>query len=230
MGYEAVDINMGCPEKHVVRNGGGSALIRTPELAGEIMAACKGHGLAVSVKTRVGYSSVEEWREWISFLLRQDLAALTVHLRTKKEMSKVGAHFELVPEIVALRDEVAPGTLLIINGDIRDVEDGRRFVEMGVDGIMIGRGVFADPFCFLDAKHHPWKADPGMMLGKRLELLKLHLDLFDKLGGRSFETLKRFFKVYVNGFEGASGWRERLMGAKNTDDARGIMEEMKEKI
>jgi tRNA-dihydrouridine synthase len=148
MGYRAVDINMGCPEKHVICNGGGSALMRTPELAVRIIAATKKSGLPVSVKTRLGYSHVEEWRGWLGCLLKQDLAALTVHLRTKKEMSKVAAHWELVPEIVALCNELAPETKLIINGDIKTLSDGQRFVKMGVDGIMIGRGVFADPFCF----------------------------------------------------------------------------------
>jgi tRNA-dihydrouridine synthase len=151
-------------------------------------------------------------------LLGQDLDALTVHLRTKKEMSKVLAHFELVPEIVRLRDEVAPGTKLIINGDIASVADGRRFVEMGVDGVMIGRGVFADPFCFSEVK------------GGKLDLLKLHLDFFDREEGRKFDPLKRFFKIYVNGFSEAAGWRERLMGCRNTDEARAIIKEMEEKL
>ena len=216
MGYRAVDINMGCPEKHVVRNGGGSALIRTPELAAEIIGATKKAGLEVSVKTRLGYSRVEEWRDWLEFLLRQDLTALTVHLRTKREMSKVPAHFELVPEIVALRNEVAPGTKLIINGDIKIPADGRKFVELGVDGLMIGRGVFADPYCFSANK-----ADA-------IELLKYHLDLFDQYERTKFEPLKRFFKIYVNGFSGAAEVRERLMECENTQAVRDIIKGLEE--
>jgi len=227
MGYGAVDINMGCPDKNVVRGGGGSGLIRTPELAGEIIASVKKSGLAVSVKTRLGYSQVEEWREWLKFVLMQDIDVLTVHLRTKKEMSKVGAHHELVPEIVVLRDETAPGTKLIINGDIKSREDGRRFVGMGVDGVMIGRGVFADPFCFCTSDSD--FSEDGLGVGKRIELLEYHLDLFDQYEQSKFEPLKRFFKIYVNGFAGAGEVRERLMECKNTQVVRDIIGRMKEK-
>ncbi|MCL1839384.1 tRNA-dihydrouridine synthase [Candidatus Saccharibacteria bacterium] len=253
MGYSAVDINMGCPEKHVVRNGGGSALIKTPELAAEIIAATKRSDLEVSVKTRLGYSRVAEWHEWLSFLLKQDLAALTVHLRTKKEMSKVGAHFELVPEIVALRDELAPKTKLIINGDIKDRADGQRFVDMGVDGLMIGRGVFANPFCFRSSdsgfSEHTLRARPSsrgagagvgleidgqrpslphVLQNPNVELLKYHLNLFDQYKRTNFEPLKRFFKIYINNFPGASEVREQLMECKNTQEVRDILKMLEE--
>ena len=219
MDYPAVDINMGCPERHVVAGGGGAAMIKTPELAAKVIAATKQAGLPVSVKTRLGYLRVEEWREWLEFLLRQDLAALAVHLRTKKEMSKVPAHHELVPEIVALRDELAPDTKLIVNGDIRTRTEGQKFVKMGVDGIMIGRGVFADPFCFRTT---------DSSISKRMELLEYHLDLFDESGVKAFDTLKRFFKIYINNFPGASEVRERLMECKNTTAVRAILREMEE--
>jgi tRNA-dihydrouridine synthase len=227
MGYTAVDINMGCPEKHVVRGGGGSGLIRTPELAAEIIRATKKSGLEVSVKTRLGYSRVEEWREWLEFLLRQDLAVLTVHLRTKKEMSKVAAHFELAPEIIALRDRQAPQTKLIVNGDIKDVADGERFFDMGADGIMIGRGVFADPFCF-HAKVSSSELEVKSRKQKRIDLLLLHLDLFDRYEKKSFEPLKRFFKIYINNFPRAAEVRERLMECKNTDAVRDIIGRLEE--
>jgi len=254
MGYRAVDINMGCPEKHVVRGGGGSALIRTPELAAEIIAATKKSELEVSVKTRLGYSQVEKWREWLNFLLEQDIVALTVHLRTKKEMSKVPAHWELVPEIIALKNDLAPQTKLIINGDIKNVADGQRFVEMGADGIMIGRGVFTNPFCFQDSSlgfeeaveegparpllpadregRSPVKtgASPEgsseklkLEARKRIGLLKYHLDLFDRYETRSFEPLKRFFKIYINNFPGAAEVRERLMECRDTRAVRAII-------
>jgi len=203
----------------VVAGGGGAAMIKTPELAAKVIAATKQAGLPVSVKTRLGYLRVEEWREWLEFLLRQDLAALAVHLRTKKEMSKVPAHHELVPEIVALRDELAPDTKLIVNGDIRTRTEGQKFVKMGVDGIMIGRGVFADPFCFRTT---------DSSISKRMELLEYHLDLFDESGVKAFDTLKRFFKIYINNFPGASEVRERLMECKNTTAVRAILREMEE--
>lgn len=216
MGYGAVDINMGCPDKHVVANGGGSALIRTPELAVEIIAATKKAGLPVSVKTRLGYSKAEEWKDWLTLLLQQDIAALTVHLRTKKEMSKVEAHSELVPEIVALRNEIAPQTKLIINGDIMTPTDGQKYIDMGADGIMIGRGVFANPFCFEKEPIEHTKEE-------LVELLKYHLDLFDEYKLMTFDPLKRFFKIYISGFYGASEVREKLMACKSTDEVREIL-------
>ena len=216
LGYKAVDINMGCPDKHVVANGGGSALIRTPELAVEIIDETKKAGLPVSVKTRLGYSRVDEWKSWLTTLFEQDLKALTVHLRTKKEMSKVEAHYELVPEIVALRDRLAPRTKLIINGDIKTPEDGKRFIEMGADGVMIGRGVFANPFCFEKEPREHSKEE-------LVELLKYHLDLFDEYKLMTFDPLKRFFKIYISGFYGASDIREKLMACKDTNEVREIL-------
>ena len=130
VGYQAIDINMGCPDKAVIKSGGGSDLIRNPELALQIIDAAKESGLPISVKTRLGFSRVDEWKEWLTFLLKQNLAVLTIHLRTKKEMSKVPAHFEIIPEIIALRDEIAPNTLIQINGDIKNRAQG---MNLGVN-------------------------------------------------------------------------------------------------
>ena len=150
LGYHGIDINMGCPDKSATKSGGGSAMICNPENAAAMIAAAKTSGLPVSVKTRLGYSRVDEWRDWLTHILKQDVVNLTIHLRTKKEMSKVPAHFELIPEIVALRDEIAPHTKLTINGDIKNRAEGEALAAQhpGVNGIMIGRGIFSDPFAF----------------------------------------------------------------------------------
>lgn len=251
LGFDGIDINMGCPAKSAVKSGG-SALIRQPEVAVAAIAAAKTAGLPVSVKTRLGYTRVEEWHEWLTTLLTQDIVALTIHLRTKKEMSKVPAHHELIADIKALRDKIAPETLLIINGDIRDREHGLELVqEYGVDGIMIGRGVFANPFCFTD-RESPLSTKPlrphsseaqtykplepseverkdGESEHKQalLALLKLHLDLFDTWQptlGRPFETLKRFFKIYIRDFDGASDLRDKLMHTSSTDEVRTLLQ------
>lgn len=220
LGFAAIDINMGCPAKSAIKSGG-SALIRNPELAAASIKAANTAGLPVSVKTRLGYSSIDEWRDWLSHLLRQDIVALTVHLRSKKEMSKVPAHHELIPAIKALRDEVAPETLLLVNGDIEDRLHAETIVkETGIDGAMIGRGIFHDPFAF---SHDTYSHDTQ----KSLDLLKLQLDLFDlyqSKTGRPFETLKRFFKIYVRDFDGAAELRDRLMHCHTTDEVRGILE------
>lgn len=222
LGYQALDINMGCPERHVVATGGGSGMIRTPELAKEIIRAAKTVDIPISVKTRLGYSSIDEREKWLTNILEEHPAALTIHLRTKKEMSKVAAHYELVPEIVALKNSISPETKLIINGDIENIADGQKFIEQGADGIMIGRGVFKNPFCFeRESKEHT--------RSELLELMNLHLDLYEKYEMRPYDPLKRFFKIYVNNFPGASEIREQLMQTKSIEEARAILKALGEK-
>ena len=242
LGFDGVDINMGCPAKSAIKSGG-AALIRRPDVAVAAIHAAKTAGLPVSVKTRLGYTHVNEWREWLQVLLEQDIVNLTIHLRTKKEMSKVPAHYELIDDIIALRDAVAPHTLLTINGDIRDREHGLALVSEhpGVNGIMIGRGVFANPFCFaandtgcLHSQNNleqnetiSTNNDSAVVRCTELfNLLNYHLDLFDRYQpqtGRPFETLKRFFKIYVKGFDGAKELRDQLMHATSTDEARNFI-------
>lgn len=221
LGFRGVDINMGCPVPNVAHNGKGSGLICRPDVAAELIQAAKAGGLPVSVKTRLGYTHVNEWREWLTHVLEQDIANLSIHLRTKKEESKYDAHWELIPEIKKLRDEVAPQTLLTINGDIPDRETGLQLVEQyGVDGIMIGRGIFKNPFAFeKEPKDHGSK--------DLIDLLRLHLDLHDKyayLELRSVKALHRFFKIYIRGFAGAGQLRTQLMDTATTDEARALLD------
>jgi tRNA-dihydrouridine synthase len=221
LGFAGIDINMGCPAKDVVKTGAGSGLIRDPQRAAELIAAAKESGLPVSVKTRLGDIRTDELKGWLTHILQQDVVNLTIHLRTRKEMSKVPAHYELIPEIVKLRNEIAPQTLLTINGDVRDREHGLELVkEYGVDGVMIGRGIFTDPFAFAKEKREHSREE---LLG----LLHLQLDLFDKyneeLEPRKFDPLKRFFKIYVRGFEGAAELRDELMHTKNTQEVRAVL-------
>lgn len=221
LGYDGIDINMGCPDSSAVKSGGGAGMIRTPERAYEMIAAAKSSGLPVSVKTRLGYSSVDEWHDWLKGILEKDIAVLTIHLRTKKEMSKVPAHFELIPAIKQLRDTVAPDTLLVINGDVKDRSHGLEFIKAhGVDGVMIGRGIFANPFAFCEETNVRDKQE-------LLNLLRYHLELYDtysELTHRPYETLKRFFKIYIRDFDGASDLRDRLMHTKTTDEARLVLD------
>lgn len=218
LGYKGIDLNMGCPAKSAVKSSGGSAMIRQPKLAAEMIAAAKTAGLPVSVKTRLGYSTIEEWEDWLTHLFKQDIAALTIHLRTKKEMSKVPAHWELAVNIKNLRDELAPQTLLIGNGDVRDRAHGLELIKTtGIDGIMIGRGVFSNIFAFEDvAKIHTKE--------ELLTTLLKHLDLFDSNGTtKPYETLKRFFKIYVRDFPGSHDLRTELMNTHTTDEARELL-------
>ena len=217
LGFAGVDLNFGCPDKNVNHNGGGAAMIKTPNLAIECFRnAKKSTNLPVSVKTRLGWSKPEEYHDWLSILLAEHPAALTVHLRTKKEMSKVPAHYELIPEIVKLRDQISPETKLIINGDIKNrahaLELHQKYPE--IDGFMIGRGVFANPYCFTD--HAPTREE-------LMDLLKLHLDLYEKYQFSSFEPLKHFFKIYINNFHGAADIRAKLMETHSVAEARDII-------
>lgn len=229
LGFHGIDINMGCPAKSAIKSGG-SALIRQPELAIASIQAAKLAGLPVSVKTRLGYSSLDEWPSWLATLLEQDIVNLTIHLRTKKEMSKVPAHHELIPEIVKLRDQIAPQTLLTINGDIKNRQHGLDLVAQypGIDGVMIGRGIFHDPYCFAETtnSYSEVASTPPNMSVDLIELLNYHLDLFDQWQaklGRPYETLKRFFKIYIRGVDGAKELRDQLMQTRSTDEAREIL-------
>lgn len=221
MGFSGIDLNMGCPVDNVVKNGKGSGLILRPETAAEIIQAAKAGGLPVSVKTRLGYYEIEEWKVWLKHVLEQDIANLSIHLRTRKEMSNVDAHWELIEAIKTMRDAVAPQTLLTINGDIPDRQKGLELAaKYGVDGIMIGRGIFNNPFAFeKEPREHTSK--------ELLDLLRLHLTLFDtysKDETKRFKSLHRFFKIYVRGIKGASELRNKLMQTQSTDEVRALLD------
>lgn len=221
MGFKGIDLNMGCPVPNVAERGKGSGLILRPEVAAELIQAAKAGGLPISVKTRIGFTQQSELDDWISHLLKQDIANLSIHLRTRKEMSKVAAHWELIPRVVELRDALAPQTLITINGDIQDRQMGLELAEKyGVDGIMIGRGIFKNPFAFeKEAREHSSE--------ELIALLRLQLDLQDQYAQiipRSITGLHRFFKIYVKGFPGANDLRVQLMNTKTTDEVRAILD------
>ena len=224
LSYDGIDINMGCPDSSATKSGGGAGMILNPENAAAIISAAKTSGLPVSVKTRLGYSRVDEWHDWVTYLLQQDIVNLTMHLRTKKEMSKVPAHFELIPELKKLRDDISPQTLLTINGDIEDRHQGQELIERyGVDGVMIGRGIFHDPFAFATQAS---SQDDEHIIKERIELLRLHLDLYDTHHNqtrRPFDTLKRFFKIYIRDFPNAAELRDQLMHTTSTEEVRSVL-------
>lgn len=222
MGFKGIDLNMGCPVANVAKKGKGSGLILRPERAAEIIQAAKAGGLPVSVKTRLGYYNIEEWKEWLRHVFKQDIANLSIHLRTRKEMSKVDAHWELIEAIKEMRDEVAPQTLLTINGDIPDRQKGMELAtKYGIDGVMIGRGIFHNPFAFeKEPREHTSK--------ELLDLFRLHLELFEKYSNeetQQFKSLRRFFKIYVRGIRGASELRHQLMSTETVDEARSLLDD-----
>jgi tRNA-dihydrouridine synthase len=216
--FAGVDLNMGCPQKHEVKVGACVALINDRPLAKRIIDATKeglDGKLPLSVKTRLGFNEVD--LSWIGFLLEQDLAMLTVHGRTKREMSKVPAHWDLIGEARELRDKISPKTLIAGNGDVRDRQHGLELAEQyGLDGIMIGRGIFHDPFAF--AEEDKWAS---FSREQRIDLYKKQVGLFAQTwqaGERPIHTLNKFCKIYINGFDGAKELREQLMAAHSADE------------
>ena len=284
LGFDGIDINMGCPDSGVEKSGAGAALIKNPKLAKEIIRATKKDApkLPVSVKTRIGFSK-PEIETWIPALLEENLAALTVHLRTRSEMSDVAAHWDLIPQIIALRDKIAPQTLVLGNGDVDSLVMAREYVaKYGADGVMIGRGIFGNPWFFSDRTPD---------LRERLERMVAHAELFEKmyrtyLGNRhsnisghfparstrpdekipkgsfeegrvasqpkmdervrdsiskigptkcdeekthgalkNFEVMKKHFKAYCSGFDGAKELRVKLMETESAAEVRAMVEE-----
>ncbi len=223
--FAGVDLNMGCPEKIAVKNGTCSALMNNRELAAEIITATqKGLDgrLPLSIKTRIGFTQVD--MTWIEFLLRFDLQALTLHGRTKSEMSKVPARWEIIGQARELRDKLAPETLIIGNGDVLSRAQGLELAETyQLDGIMIGRGIFHDPFVF--AAQSPW---PDFSETQRRELYKKHIELFAETWQHRehpVQTLNKFCKIYINNFDGAVRLREQLMKAGDSQELLRILAE-----
>ncbi len=227
LGFKGIDINMGCPVPNVATRGKGSGLILRPDVAAELIQAAKAGGLPVSVKTRIGFHKIDEWKAWLTHVLQQDIANLSIHLRTRDEMSDVPAHWELIPAIKDLRDSIAPDTLLTINGDIPDRQKGLELAEQyGIDGVMIGRGIFKNPFAFeKEPKEHSSQ--------EYLDLLRLQLDLQDQYSEivpRPITKLHRFFKIYVKGFRGAGELRNQLMSTKSTDEVRALLDRFEREV
>ena len=224
MGFAGVDINMGCPQKTVVNNGCCSALINDRELALAIIQATQDGAagkIPVSVKTRLGFNAVDF--TWHEFLLQQKLSMLTLHGRTRKEMSAVPAHWDLIGEVRKLRDKIASTTLFVGNGDVLSREQGLALAEeYKLDGIMIGRGIFQDPFVF--AEQSPWEM---YTREQRIELYRKHIHLFADTwqhGERRVPMLNKFCKVYINGFDGAKELREQLMACETTDELLALLD------
>lgn len=217
MGFAGIDINMGCPVKDVVKNGCCSALINNRDMAVEIIKSVK-RGVKgrvpVSVKTRLGWDTVDY--TWHELLLQQDLDMLTIHGRTKTEMSKVPAKWQDIANIRELRDKISPKTLIVGNGDVTSRIQGEQLAKKyNLDGIMIGRAIFSDPYVF--AKESPWATMPQ---AQKLQMYIRHIELFistypPELKSRNWESLKRMAKIYIHGIEGASAFRDVFVRSKS---------------
>lgn len=245
LGFDGIDINMGCPDKAIERQGCGSAMIKNPENAVLIIHSAKkaiidsGKKVPLSVKTRVGYNK-PDIEGWIKLILEQNIDALTIHARTRKDLSKVPANWDYVKQVVDLKNKIAPKTIIIGNGDVLNTEHGKKLAKQtGCDGVMIGRAIFGNPWLFnvniqtnrtrmgilksflfrvLGKKDRYWlRNKTNIDFKQKLKVLVEHSELFQKLlvdqpvGGKNFSVMKKHFKAYVNGFRGAKELRMELM-------------------
>lgn len=215
-GFDGIDINMGCPDRSIEKQGAGAANIKNPERAKEVItAAVRGAGgkIPVSVKTRLGYNRIE-YKEWLPHLLDSGISALTVHMRTRKEMSLVPAHWELGSDVVSFCREIRREVKLIGNGDIASVEQGRAVCEeQGWDGLMLGRAIFGNPWVFAG------KSPADLTKEERLTSLLALARKFDALRPRKhYAILKKHFKAFVGGYDGAAELRARLMETNSYEE------------
>ena len=221
LGFDDIDINMGCPDRAVVKQGAGSALVNTPKLACEIIRAAKlgAPKLPISVKTRIGFNHIQ-YKTWLPKILKENISALTIHLRTKKEMSDVPAHFELAKDIVKTVRKYDKKVVLIVNGDIQSLEQGEKIAkDAGFDGVMIGRAIFGNPW-FFDSK----RKVESISIKEKLKVLVEHTKLYEKLlPHRNFANMKKHFKAYVSGFDGAKELRVKLMKTNNSKEVSELI-------
>lgn len=218
LGFDGVDINMGCPQDNIIHQGAGACLIKAPALARELIRAAKegAGGLPVSVKTRLGFNT-DTLEEWLPELLKEEPSMVTIHARTKKDMSKVPARWERVKRAVEIRNELGSKSLILGNGDVKDMNDARaKIAETGADGVMIGRAIFGNPWLF---------SEQVPTLEAKLRVMVEHTKLFEELlgGVKSFNIMKKHYKAYVNGFDGAVELRTKLMEAADAAEVEYIV-------
>lgn len=237
LGFDGIDINMGCPEKNAVKGGSCAGLFHTPEIAKDLILACKQAAadyakengtkeIPVSIKIRIGDTKVD-WANWIGALLKAEPAAIAIHLRTRKEMSKVPAHWEVMPDIVKfINENTTPETRpqILGNGDVQNIPEAKKLIkETNCDGVMLGRAIFGNPWLFASAHSKTQLAPPS--LEKRLEVLLEHTKLYEQYfaGTKAFDIMKRHFKAYVAGFDGAAELRAQMFETKSASDLEAVI-------
>lgn len=224
--FDGIDINMGCPDRKVEKQGGGAKLMLNPELAKEIIRQTKrgAGGLPVSVKTRLGYNQ-RNIKEWIGHLIEAEPAVITIHARTRKEMSKVPADWKAIAEVVKLVKKSGKDILVIGNGDVASLAEAKKLAKAsGADGVMVGRGVFGNPWFFNARKK-------SVSLSEKLKVLVEHTRAFEKLlPDKNFEVMKKHFKAYIAGFDGAGELRAELMQVHRASDVARVIKQRYPKI
>lgn len=225
MGFAGIDINMGCPDRNIEKQGCGASLIKNPSLAKELVLAAKESGLPVSVKTRIGYNQTD-LENWTKHLLEVKPAAITFHLRTRKEMSKVDAHWELASIPVSLAK--GTNTLILGNGDVSTVYEAKTKASLyGLDGVMLGRAIYGNPWLF--SGYTPSVKEKLMVLIEHVEAFEelfrpgeVNTKLFSG-HTKSFAVMKKHFKAYVNDFPQANELRSKLMEQEDGQQVKEII-------
>lgn len=225
LGFNGIDINMGCPDRAIEKQKSGAYLMKDMERAKELIDAAREgiknsgkRNVSLSVKTRIGYNK-NQMEEWIPFLLSCDLDALIIHARIRKEMSKVPANWDYIERAVEIRNNLGVKTKIIGNGDITSREEGEKLIKKTkCDGVMVGRSVFGNPWFFSKKKEK-------ISMEKRLKVLIEHTKLFEKLVGgyKNFSVMKKHYKAYVNDFTGAKELRAKLMKTNNSKEVEKII-------
>ncbi len=222
LGFDGIDLNMGCPERIIVTQGAGADLIRQPGLAVKLIkATIRGAaGLPVSVKTRIGFGQ-NEVSTWIPSLLETGITALTLHGRTRTAMYSGTADWNAIAEAAKLAREA--GVLVIGNGDVSSLEDGRvRARQYGTDGFMVARGALGNPYCFAEAF-----ASTQPDLGLKLKAMTRHLELFARhlADARSFVTMRKHFVYYLRGYDNTKDLKMALMLATTAADVERLVQD-----
>lgn len=227
LGFDGVDINMGCPDRAIEKQGAGAALMKNPTLAQEIIIAAKegARELPVSIKTRIGYNQ-DILEEWLGHLIRVQPSVITVHARTRKQMSKVPADWGAVKRAVNFIKKNCPvktRPFVIGNGDALSMDDAKaKAKQSGADGVMLGRAIFGNPWLFnkkIQVESIPFE--------KKMKAMLEHTKLYDKVykGVKNFDNMKKHYKAYINNFEGAKELRNQLMQTKNASEVGAIIKE-----
>ncbi len=222
LGFDGIDINMGCPDKNVMKQGAGATLMRYPKLAQEIILSARegvkasGKELPLSVKTRLGFNE-DDLEAWLPNLLEMKPAVITVHARTKKEMSNVPARWERIKRSVDIA--AGSGTLIIGNGDVTDLRDAeKKVLETGADGVMLGRAIFGNPWLFDRDKK-------AVTVEEKLYAALEHTKLFEDVWGdtKNFELMKKHYQAYVNHFSQAKELRVRMMACHSVKEIETVV-------
>lgn len=248
LGFDGIDINMGCPERVIIKSGSGAALIDNPKLAKEIVDALK-KGIAdwangklniddfpenmksyikkgseskerkevpVSVKTRIGTKS-NTINEWAKYLAEMDIANVSLHGRTLKQMYEGKADWDAIAEGAKIIKE--SGASALGNGDIKSVQEGKeRAVKYGLDGVLVGRAIMGNPLFFSGR-------EPSAR--EKLTLALEHAKCYEEiLGHKRFVNMRKHLIWYASGFQDASEVRAQLMKASSAKECEDIIMEV----